>query len=131
MKARIAALVLTGILCAAAPAWSDTICDRSADSAAVTIKDFGGADMHNAPSLVSLVSFFSSGSGKLSFFELEPTHRLWEGRGWQHEVGGDAPSSPSTPVTASEPGTLPMLALGLMGLLGSALIVSPSRSRRA
>jgi hypothetical protein len=133
MKARIAAVVLTGILCAAAPAWSDAIFDHAADSATVTIGDSGGAAAYSAPSVMSLVSLFSSDSGKLNFVELEPTHRMWDGRFWRHEADGDPTSpssSPSTPVSATEPATLPMLALGLMGLLGSALIVSPSRFRR-
>jgi hypothetical protein len=89
--------------------------------------------MHSSSSVMSLVSFFSSDSGNLNFIEREPTHRMWDGRGWRHEVGGDPPSSPtspSTPVSASEPATLPMLALGLMGLLGSAIFISPSRLRR-
>ncbi|MFY9689769.1 MAG: hypothetical protein WA369_12365 [Candidatus Acidiferrales bacterium] len=131
MKARIAAVVLAGILCATAPAWSDTISGHSRDFGVVTSRDASEVDTHNAPSVTSLISFFLSDIGKFNFVELQPNHRIWNGWGLGRQVSDPhSPTTTSTPVSTPEPGTLPMLALGLMGLLGSALIVSPSRSRR-
>ncbi|HEX4002111.1 MAG TPA: PEP-CTERM sorting domain-containing protein [Candidatus Acidoferrales bacterium] len=128
MKVRIAVVVLAGILCATAPAWSDTISGHSRDFGVV--KDAGQVDTHHAPSVTSLASFFSSDSSKFNFVELQPNHRIWDGWGQGREVSDPhSPTATTTPVSAPEPGTLPMLALG-MGLLGSALMFSSSRSRR-
>lgn len=126
MKVRIAAIVLTGILCATAPAWSDTISGHSKDVALVS-HDVGQSDSHDALSLKSLVSFFSN-TGDSSFFGRTPSHRMWDGWGPSREVR-DPKSSTTTAVATPEPATLQMLALGLMALLGSALLISPSRSR--
>jgi PEP-CTERM motif len=125
MKVRIAALVLTGVLCAAAPAWSDTIVGHSRDFAMVTM-DSGEFDLHNAQPLALLISSFVE-SGKSETLDRQPEHSLWKGHD-RHDFGsGDPPST--TPVAAPEPSTLSMLALGLVGLLGSALVASrPTRS---
>jgi hypothetical protein len=131
MKVRIAAIVLTGILCATAPAWSDTISGHSKDLGAVT-SDSGRFDSHDAQTPKSLFSFFSfSTSGDLGFDGRTPSHRMWDGWGPGREAVGSKPSTTTTAVTAPEPATLQMLALGLIALLGSALLISPSRSRPA
>jgi hypothetical protein len=126
MKVRIAALVLTGILCAAAPAWSDTIVGHSRGFAVVT-RDSGKFDSYNAQPLILLLSSFHE-SGRFELIDRQPEHRLWEGRDRHRFDSGDPPAT-TTPVATPEPSTLSMLALGLIGLLGSALVASgPPRS---
>lgn len=125
MKLRIAAIVLTGILCATAPAWSDTISSGHSRDGLVT-HDSGTFDSHIEA--LNSFHFSSSDSGDVGFMGRTPSHRMWDGWGPTRNVSG--PSSPSTgDVATPEPTTLQMLALGLIALLGSALLISPSRSR--
>lgn len=58
MKVRIAALVLTGVLCATAPAWSDTLSGHSRDSVVVHTWDSGEFDLHNPQPLTLLLYSF-------------------------------------------------------------------------
>jgi hypothetical protein len=134
MKVRIAVLVLTGVLCAAAPAWSDTISVHSRDSATVTC-DASQADVHNAhPVVVALLSQ-TDDIADADFVPRHANHRFWEDWWHHHKFAADPPPptptpAPTTsPVSAPEPPSLELLALGLIGLLGSALFVSPPRSR--
>ncbi|HTW24257.1 MAG TPA: hypothetical protein VMD78_11690 [Candidatus Baltobacteraceae bacterium] len=125
MKVRIAAIVLTGILCATAPAWSDTISGHSKDAALVS-HDSAQFDSHDA-TIKGLFSFFSD-SGASAFDGRTPSHRMWDGWGPTRDVSSPKGSTTGD-VAAPEPATLQMLALGLIALLGSALLLSPSRSR--
>ena len=127
MKVTIAALVLTGVLCATAPAWSDTLSGHSRDSLVVDTWDSGEFDFDNAQSLTLLLSSFLE-VGKSDLIDLEPEHQLWEGR-YRHRLDSGHPPPTTTPVAAPEPSTLQMLALGLIGLLGSALLASRPRPR--
>lgn len=127
MKVTIAALVLTGVLCATAPAWSDTLSGHSRDSAVVHAWDSGEFDLHNAQPPTLLLSSLVE-SGKFELIDLQPEHRLWEGR-YRHRLDSGDPLSTTTPVAAPEPSTLELLALGLVGLLGSALLASRPRPR--
>jgi PEP-CTERM motif len=89
--------------------------------------DPGEFDFHHALSTTTLVSS-SDDSRKIELFEVRPEYRLWERWGWRHDFRG-APDPSTSPVSAPEPSTIRMLAIGLIGLLGSALLVSPSRPR--
>jgi len=136
MKVRITALVLAGVLCAAAPAWSDALSVNRQASAAVTVGTAGEFDSHNPQPeyrLRSDLPFLSAlskpaDSSRFELFDLRWDHRTWVGVDRRHDTSGD-PTAPTGPVSAPEPSTLPMLALGLIGLLGSALLSSRPRSR--
>jgi len=124
MKVRIAALVLTGILCATAPAWSDTLSGHSRDSTVVNTRDSGEFDSHNAQPLALLLSSFVD-SGQFELIDRQPEHRLWKGRD-RRDSGG--PPSTTTSAAAPEPSTFQLLMLGLVGLLGTALLRPRSRT---
>jgi hypothetical protein len=129
MKVRIAALVLTGILCAAAPAWSDTISGHSGYSATIVIRDSGEFVFHHALPIFTLRSSFAD-FGKFQLFDFHAGHGFWE-RWDRHRFSPIDPTYTTTALVATpEPSTLKMLELGLMGLLGFALFVSAPRSRR-
>lgn len=127
MKVTIAALVLTGVLCATAPAWSDTLSGHSRDSVVVHTWDSGEFDFDNAQPL-TLLRFSFPEVGKSDLIDLKPEHELWKGR-YRHRLDSGDPPPTTTPVAAPEPSTLQMLALGLIGLLGSALLASRPRPR--
>jgi len=127
MKVRIAALVLTGILCATAPAWSDTISGHARDSAVDATRNSGQFDLCNAQTLTFLLSSFAD-SSKFELIGPQPEYRLWERWDWRGRDSGGPPST-TTPVAASEPSTFQLLLLGFVGLLGAAWL-DPSRRVR-
>jgi hypothetical protein len=118
MKVKHASLILAGILCMAAPAWTDT---------------FSPSD---TPERLDS-SFRYTPSPQFAFSQPGPEYRIaWDFRkawdGWDrdhHDRDRDTSEPPVDPTP--EPPAVVLLASGLLGLLGSAWLRSLRRSRPA
>ena len=116
MKLKHAVLVLAGVFCITAPAWSDTISPSS------------------TPEVVD--SFRYSHPTQFEFSQPRPEYRLaldvdkrWGGWGDNLNQRKNASDPPAD--SAPEPSTLILLGSGLIALLGSAQLKSLRRSRPA